>query len=288
MGDVIALVVGSRQAVVVFPGQVDDLKIFGGKERGGFEKKLVDAAGALASAGDKNRGPRGIEIEQLESLFARDGAAEVFSNRRACDDARGTGETGSAVLESEKNPRGEFCRKPVGPAGNRIRFVNETRQSRHFRRQNRSRGSEAAHAKHYSGPVFPVNRTTVAVALPEALQETEERRRDQHRRHSDRGEFFGAELGMGLERGRVDLLLGNKEQNLVSPRVQSLGHGEAWKQVSTRPSTSNDGLERFHTRGSICGRSSTGANRETSGCPWRWMLTRSPIRKRQTTRFEPP
>jgi hypothetical protein len=99
--NVIALVVRSREPVIVFSGQVDDLEILGGEKRGGFEKELIDPARALASAGHKKRGPRGIEIENFESLVAWNGAAEIFSNWRASDDAGSTGEMRTAVLETK-------------------------------------------------------------------------------------------------------------------------------------------------------------------------------------------
>ena len=288
MRNVVALVVCSREAIVIFSRQVYDLEILRGEERRGFEEKLVDPARPLASSCDEQRGAGGIEVENFQRFLARDRVAEIFSDWCACDDTGGAAEIRAAVLESEKNTRSKFRGETVGASCDGIRFVNETREPCQASREDRRGGCEAPHAKHDGGAVFSVNRTTVAIALPKSLQETKKRRRDNHRGHSDRREFFGAEFGVGLECRGVDFFFRNKKQNLVSPLVERLGNSKAGEEMSSRSPASDNGLEWFHTRGSKCGRRSTGAKRETSGCPWRWILTRRPIKKRHTTRFDPP
>ena len=75
VGYLVALVVCRSEPVVVFSGEMDDLELAGLQERGGFEKELVDAAGSLAPASDKQRGSGRIEIEMFQRLLARDGVA---------------------------------------------------------------------------------------------------------------------------------------------------------------------------------------------------------------------
>ena len=56
---------------------------------------------------------------------------------------------------------------------------------------------------------------------------------------------------MGLQRGGVDLFLGNKKQNLVAAGVECLRNGESGEEVSAGSAASDDGFEWFHTRGSM-------------------------------------
>ena len=288
MGNAIALVVCGGESVVILSREVDDLKILGRQERRGLEQELVDSARALTAAGDEQRGARGIKLESLERLFARNRLAEILAHRRASDDTRGSGESFAAILKAEQDASGETRSETVRPPRDGVRLMDEAGQAGHPRSKNRSGRGEAAHAQDDGRAEAAIDRAALAVTLPKPAQEPQEGGGDDHRRHADRGKFLRAKFRMRQQCGGIDFLFGNKKQNLMTARSKRLGDGEPGEEVSTGSPASDDGFEGGHTRGSMCGRNRTDAKRETRGRPWRWILMRRPMRNRQTMRFDPP
>ena len=291
MGNFIALVVRGGQSIVVFAREVNDLDAGLRKEWSGAEENLVDACRSLAAAGHEKRGTSGIQTENLHGFASIHRLAQIFSHRRASDNAVSSGEPLAAIFEAKKNAGCKPRRQAVGTARNGIGLVDEAGQALHARGENRRGGCEAAHAKNHGRTVFSINRTTLAVAIPAATDKAYEGGRQKHRRHADRWQFFSPELRMRLECDGIDFLFRHKKQNLVAALVERLRDGKTGEEMPACAATGNDGSKWFlvgHMRGSKCGRVRAGAKWETSGRPWRWMFTSRPMRNRQTTKLEPP
>ena len=92
---------------------------------------------------------------------------------------------------------------------------------------------------------------------------------------------------MGSQGTGIDLLLRNKEQNLVALATQDFGHGQTRKKVSSG-SSACDGKLHNQKRTARLVAGTTRERRFGSRRPWRWMLTRMPMSNIDTARLLPP
>ena len=162
-------------------------------------------------------------------------AFEFVANRRAGNFRPHFGKKRRALLESEQNGAHHARGQAVRLSGNRIRFVNESRDAAHPSGQHRRGGSEAAHAEDDMRLELPINRAAERKAFVEAPDETRKSRAK--KATADRSSaVFRSENPIGRKAASaVDLLFGNEEHHFVAAGAQNFRDREPGKRCPPVP-----------------------------------------------------
>src|SRR5438445_13712664 len=112
--------------------------------------------------------------------------------------------------------------------------MKEIGNTAHSSDQHRCGGSEPAHAKHYLGFEYAVDRSTKRQAFVKAANETENRRR-KWRRQSYAWQFFEWETRPARECKCVKVFFGDQQHGFVAASAQHFGPGNPGKKVFTGP-----------------------------------------------------
>ena len=86
---------------------------------------------------------------------------------------------------------------------------------------------------------FAIERAAWREAVVEALEKAEDGG-GEYLRKSDAGELLEAELASVLRRQRIDVLLGNEDDDLVPALEQHLAHREGGKQMASGSASGDD------------------------------------------------
>jgi hypothetical protein len=218
-----------------------------GRQR--FDDRLVDSAGALASAHDQEREEILAQPEPLPREFLIDGL-KLFADRRAGYFSPRFRKKRRAFLEAEQNGAHHPGGQSVGLPWNGVRFVNESWNPAHLPGEHRCGGSKAAHAENRVRLELAIN----PAAKPEAFRKTPREAEDgrgERRRQPNRGQPVKPKLRSPGERQSVDFLFGNEKHHLVAAGPQHFGNRQAGKQVPARSATCNHGVHRIGPIGLI-------------------------------------
>src|ERR1044071_2053291 len=239
-GDSFPLIIVGHEPFLPRSGKMDHL------DRNSLQRRqrpyhcLIDASCSLASTHHQKRKKIFLETKPLPRDFLIE-ALKFLPDWSPSHFRADFGEKRSAFLASKQNGPHHSRRKPVSLPGNRIGFVNESRNPSHLSRQHRCSGGETTHPKDNVRFEFPVDATAKRKTFAEAAEESEHRGR-KRRRETNRGQFMELEIGFAGERKRVDLLFGNEEHHLVATGAQDFRDRQSGKQMSACSSTCDYGI----------------------------------------------
>src|SRR3979490_606988 len=101
MRDVFPLIIGGRQAVVAFSGEMNDLQRFVLEHGRALEERLIDTGGARAAAHHQKGAPVFLEMEGRQCSPSLYRHAEIPPHRSARDDAFPVWKKGSAGAKAQ-------------------------------------------------------------------------------------------------------------------------------------------------------------------------------------------
>ncbi len=198
---------------------------------------MVDPARALTSAHHEQRGQIITQAEPLTrntSIYP----SEFVANRRAGDFGAHFRKERGAFLEAKQNSTHHSRGKPVRFSGNRVRFVNKSRNAAHAPGQDGSGRSEAAHAEDNLRFEFAIDGAAKREALAKSPDEPEDHGR-KWRRQRNGGQFFEWKTRAVRQCERIDFFLGDQQNDFVATIAQHFRHGDAGEKMSAGSATCN-------------------------------------------------
>lgn len=223
-------------------GDVEDLGVFG-EVGGGLCGEFVEAARALATAGDEDGGFGGVEAEAFGGGFAG-GEVEDF---RACGGAGelglAAGEEGFGGIEAEEDFGAEAGGHHVGAAGSGVGVVDEGFEAEFVGGVDGRERGEAAHAEDGVGVEGLDDGFAAADGAPEPPEEWEHFG-GEGRGFGDGGDGLEFQVGVFCGGFGIDFFLGDEEEDFVALGAEGFGDGDAGEEVAAGAATGDDDFER--------------------------------------------